>query len=197
MSSNTKIVVLRSKEVIYTIIILVAAVLIITLVAALFASDKSAQNIPEPETGSDSAFNRIADDIDLSVSDQNSSYSEYISSPEQNVTDSELLLDQTANNTSDLYNPGVYSSVLSLGNADLELQITVDSDHINSITLSNLNEAVETMYPLVKPTLDDIAKQIIENQSIENIHYSDENRYTSLLLIQTINQTLEKSYSVK
>ncbi|MBQ2406157.1 MAG: hypothetical protein II312_05745 [Lachnospiraceae bacterium] len=197
MSSNTKIVVLRSKEVIYTIIILVAAVLIITLVAALFASDKSAQNIPEPETGSDSAFNRTADDIDLSVSDQNSSYSEYISSPEQNVTDSELLLDQTANNTSDLYNPGVYSSVLSLGNADLELQITVDSDHINSITLSNLNEAVETMYPLVKPTLDDIAKQIIENQSIENIHYSDENRYTSLLLIQTINQTLEKSYSVK
>ena len=103
MSSNTKIVVLRSKEVIYTIIILVAAVLIITLVAALFASDKSAQNIPEPETGSDSAFNRTADDIDLSVSDQNSSYSEYISSPEQNVTDSELLLDQTANNTSDLY----------------------------------------------------------------------------------------------
>ncbi|MBQ2117255.1 MAG: hypothetical protein II193_11830 [Lachnospiraceae bacterium] len=197
MSSNTKIVVLRSKEVIYTIIILVAAVLIITLVAALFASDKSAQNIPEPETGSDSAFNRTADDIDLSVSDQNSSYSEYISSPEQNVTDSEPLLDQTANNTSDLYNPGVYSSVLSLGNADLELQITVDSDHINSITLSNLNEAVETMYPLVKPTLDDIAKQIIENQSIENIHYSDENRYTSLLLIQTINQTLEKSYSVK
>ena len=197
MSSNTKIVVLRSKEVIYTIIILVAAVLIITLVAALFASDKSAQNIPEPETGSDSAFNRTADDIDLSVSDQNSSYSEYISSPEQNVTDSELLLDQTANNTSDLYNPGVYSSVLSLGNADLELQITVDSDHINSITLSNLNEAVETMYPLVKPTLDDIAKQIIENQSIENIHYSDENRYTSLLLIQTINHTLEKSYSVK
>ena len=197
MSSNTKIVVLRSKEVIYTIIILVAAVLIITLVAALFASDKSAQNIPEPETGSDSAFNRTADDIDLSVSDQNSSYSEYISSPEQNVTDSELLLDQTANNTSDLYNPGIYSSVLSLGNADLELQITVDSDHINSITLSNLNEAVETMYPLVKPTLDDIAKQIIENQSIENIHYSDENRYTSLLLIQTINQTLEKSYSVK
>lgn len=197
MSSNTKIVVLRSKEVIYTIIILVAAVLIITLVVALFASDKSAQNIPEPETGSDSAFNRTADDIDLSVSDQNSSYSEYISSPEQNVTDSELLLDQTANNTSDLYNPGVYSSVLSLGNADLELQITVDSDHINSITLSNLNEAVETMYPLVKPTLDDIAKQIIENQSIENIHYSDENRYTSLLLIQTINQTLEKSYSVK
>ncbi|MBQ1992840.1 MAG: hypothetical protein II243_00025 [Lachnospiraceae bacterium] len=197
MSSNTKIVVLRSKEVIYTVIILVAAVLIITLVAALFASDKSAQNIPEPETGSDSAFNRTADDIDLSVSDQNSSYSEYISSPEQNVTDSELLLDQTANNTSDLYNPGVYSSVLSLGNADLELQITVDSDHINSITLSNLNEAVETMYPLVKPTLDDIAKQIIENQSIENIHYSDENRYTSLLLIQTINQTLEKSYSVK
>ncbi|MBQ5849424.1 MAG: hypothetical protein IIW54_01190 [Lachnospiraceae bacterium] len=197
MSSNTKIVVLRSKEVIYTVIILVAAVLIITLVAALFASDKSAQNIPEPETGSDSAFNRTADDIDLSVSDQNSSYSEYISSPEQNVTDSEPLLDQTANNTSDLYNPGVYSSVLSLGNADLELQITVDSDHINSITLSNLNEAVETMYPLVKPTLDDIAKQIIENQSIENIHYSDENRYTSLLLIQTINQTLEKSYSVK
>lgn len=197
MSSNTKIVVLRSKEVIYTVIILVAAVLIITLVAALFASDKSAQNIPEPETGSDSAFNQTADDIDLSVSDQNSSYSEYISSPEQNVTDSEPLLDQTANNTSDLYNPGVYSSVLSLGNADLELQITVDSDHINSITLSNLNEAVETMYPLVKPTLDDIAKQIIENQSIENIHYSDENRYTSLLLIQTINQTLEKSYSVK
>lgn len=197
MSSNTKIVVLRSKEVIYTVIILVAAVLIITLVAALFASDKSAQNIPEPETGSDSAFNRTADDIDLSVSDQNSSYSEYIYSPEQNVTDSEPLLDQTANNTSDLYNPGVYSSVLSLGNADLELQITVDSDHINSITLSNLNEAVETMYPLVKPTLDDIAKQIIENQSIENIHYSDENRYTSLLLIQTINQTLEKSYSVK
>ncbi len=75
----------------------------------------------------------------------------------------------------------------------MELQITVDADHINSITLSNLDESVSTLYPLMQPTLSELSASILENQSLDGISYTDENRYTSMLLMQAISATLDKA----
>jgi uncharacterized protein with FMN-binding domain len=75
----------------------------------------------------------------------------------------------------------------------MELCVTVDYDHINSITLSNLDETIETLYPLMSPTLEELSATILATQSTQNITYPDENRYTSMLLIQAINEAIDKA----
>lgn len=92
-----------------------------------------------------------------------------------------------------LYVPGIYSSTLLLGNANVELQVAVDKNHINSITLTNLDESITTLYPLMSPTLSELASVILSEQSIDNISYGTENRYTSMLLMQAITEALDKA----
>jgi uncharacterized protein with FMN-binding domain len=75
----------------------------------------------------------------------------------------------------------------------MEINVAVDYDHINSITMSNLDETLETLYPLMSPTLSELSAAVIDSQSTENISYSDESRYTSMLLMQAINDALDKA----
>lgn len=156
MSSNTKIVVLRSKELVYALVLIVISVLIIMTAVSLFVPQKeAAMEREEPQT--------------------------------------EASPQSTGEASSPLYVPGVYSSAIKLGSANVELQITVDEDHINSITLLNLDESISTLYPLMQPTLNELSASILENQSLEGISYTDENRYTSMLLMQAISTTLDKA----
>ena len=72
-----------------------------------------------------------------------------------------------------------------------DVEVTVDSDHINSIRLVNLSDSVTTMYPLVQPALEELAQQICEKQSTEDITYSEESRYTSQVLLDAVNSALK------
>ena len=90
------------------------------------------------------------------------------------------------------YVPGIYTSTVSLNNTNLEIEVVVDSSHINAIRISNLDESVTTMYPLVQPTIEYIAEQIYETQSLENISYSEDSPYTSQVLLNAIEDALEK-----
>lgn len=91
------------------------------------------------------------------------------------------------------YVPGVYSSTIRLGSQTVDIEVLVDAHNIISIETVNLSEAVETMFPLVEPSLDNLAAQIISSQSLENITYSDDAKYTSLVLLEAIEQSLEKA----
>ncbi|MBE5964649.1 MAG: hypothetical protein IKL73_08510 [Lachnospiraceae bacterium] len=91
------------------------------------------------------------------------------------------------------YNAGVYTSSLTLNGNPVELQITLDSNKIKNIELVNVSESVTTMYPLIQPTLDDIAKQICKNNSTDNITYNEESKYTALILLEAIEFTLNKA----
>ncbi len=104
MSSKTKIVVLHMKEIIYTTVFAVLAVVLILLLIFMF--------LPK---------------------------------------DRKEALEETK------YAPGVYTSSVMLGNTALEVEVTVDESHINSIRFSNLDETVATMYPLIQPAIEDIA----------------------------------------
>jgi uncharacterized protein with FMN-binding domain len=92
-----------------------------------------------------------------------------------------------------IYVPGVYSAALTLGSEQAEIQVTVDRDRINSISLVPLSEAVTTMYPLMQPALDTLESQILASQSTENLTYPDASRYTSAVLLEAINTALEKA----
>ena len=49
---------------------------------------------------------------------------------------------QTQETTTTSYIPGVYTTSLALGQNSLEIEIVLDAEHINSIRLVNLSEAV-------------------------------------------------------
>ena len=51
-------------------------------------------------------------------------------------------------NSKQKYIPGVYTSDVTLNNTALEVEVTVDESHINSIRFSNLDESVAAMYPM-------------------------------------------------
>ncbi|MFG6343784.1 MAG: hypothetical protein K1W35_08415 [Lachnospiraceae bacterium] len=177
MSSNTKIVVLRSKELVYALVLLVVSVLIIMVAVSLFipskdsTDEKSAQ--PSPEVSSE-----VSSEASQGVSSD---------------TPVDVNAGAGAIYTTDTYVPGIYSSTLQLGSSTVELQITVDKNHINSINMTNIDESITTLYPLMRPTLSELSAVILAEQSIDNISYNDENRYTSMLLMQAITQTLDKA----
>lgn len=141
MSSKTKIVVLHTKEVIYTGIFVVLAVVLAVLLFLMFGKNKNA----DPAS---------ADAI---------------------------------------YHAGVYTSPITLNDNTFDVEVKVDENHINSISLVNLSETTTAMYPLVEPALDVLSDQIYTSQSTENITYSEENKYTSMLLLEAIDNALEKA----
>lgn len=95
------------------------------------------------------------------------------------------------------YTPGIYTSTVTLNSNTLEIEVAVDSSHINSIRFVNLDEAVTTMYPLIQPALEDISEQIYKTQSLENVSYSKDNPYTSQVIVDSIKDALEKAVAKK
>lgn len=140
MSSKTKIVVLHMKEIIYTAIFALLAILLFILFAFMF--------FPKDKADKTSGV---------------------------------------------IYTPGVYTSSFTMNSTNLEVEVTVDSSHINAIRFSNLDESVATMYPLIEPALDDIATQIYDAQSLESVKLSDDNPYTSQVILNAIEEALKKA----
>lgn len=91
------------------------------------------------------------------------------------------------------YVAGVYSTSVMLGGTTFDVEVTVNEDRINSIQLKNISETVTTMYPLLEPALDHIAQQIYVNQSTEGITYEEDNKYTSMVLLNAIDDSLKKA----
>ncbi|MCM1174415.1 MAG: hypothetical protein NC341_05115 [Blautia sp.] len=112
--------------------------------------------------------------------------------PGEEKTETVPTMTQTASNT---YVPGVYTTSLILNDNVVEIEVTVDERNINSIRLVNLDEAITTMYPLIQPSFEDLANQIISNQSLDGITYSDDSKYTSMILLNAITASLEKAVS--
>lgn len=100
---------------------------------------------------------------------------------------------QVTQSSSNTFVPGVYTTPLILNDNVVEIEVTVDETNINSIRLVNLDEAVTTMYPLIQPSFEDLANQIITNQSLDGITYSEDSKYTSMILLNAITASLEKA----
>ena len=91
------------------------------------------------------------------------------------------------------YTPGIYRSSLSLNNNTFDVEVTVDADRISSIHLTNLSETTAAMFPLIEPALDSLASQIYSSQSLENLDYPSDQKYTSAMLIEAIRKAVEKA----
>lgn len=91
------------------------------------------------------------------------------------------------------YQPGIYTSSIQLNNNTFDVEVTVSADSIQSIQLVNLSETTAAMFPLMEPALDSLASQIYTSQSLEDIQYSDDQKYTSMVLLEAIEDALKKA----
>ncbi len=141
MSSKTKIVVLRMKELIYTAIFIGLGILLVLLLLFMFR-------------------------------------------PKQ---------DAPASSDQIRYIPGIYSSTVIMGSQEVNVEVAVDADRIRSIAMVPLSDSVTTMYPLVQSSLENLTSQICDTQSLDNLTWPDESRYTSQVLLQAIERAVEKA----
>lgn len=91
------------------------------------------------------------------------------------------------------YRAGVYNSVIKLNDSFLNLEVVVDTDHINSVRLVNLDEATAAMYPLMEPAAADISAQLSSGITLDEVTLSESSKYTQTLLLEEVQKILEKA----
>lgn len=72
-------------------------------------------------------------------------------------------------------------------------QVKVDEDHINDVSFVDLDETVQTMYPLLQMSMDSIREQILEEQNPDTVSYTVENQYTAEILSNAVKEALHKA----
>ncbi len=101
--------------------------------------------------------------------------------------------DTTETMTGVQYTPGVWNSTLVLNDTALNLEVVLDEDHINSVRIVNIDDSINTMYPLVEPSIEEIAEQLINGADVDSIEVSEDSKYTQTLLLDAIKATLVKA----
>lgn len=207
MSNNPHIVVFKLKELIYTGIFVVLGILLIVLFINMFKSDKKKPSASSGEVNAanndvskrESNSSELTDSANSTKNQDTQGNTDLAnstnisgSSETQNTSDKSNSKN-TASDSETTYNPGVYTSSLMLNNSSLEIEVCVDSHRINSISVKNMDEAITTMYPLMKNSVNDLSNQIINSQSLENITYTDDCKYTYMILLDAISTTLDKA----
>lgn len=207
MSNNPHIVVFKLKELIYTGIFVVLGILLIVLFINMFKSDKKKPSASSGEVNAanndvskrESNSSELTDSANSTKNQDTQGNTDLAnstnisgSSETQNTSDNSNSKN-TASDSETTYNPGVYTSSLMLNNSSLEIEVCVDSYRINSISVKNMDEAITTMYPLMKNSINDLSNQIINSQSLENITYTDDCKYTYMILLDAISTTLDKA----
>jgi cbb3-type cytochrome oxidase subunit 3 len=101
--------------------------------------------------------------------------------------------DEAASAETNLYTAGVWNSSIALNDMAINLEVVVDKDHINSVKIKNIDEAITTMFPLVEPSLEAIALQLYNDVPIDQVEVMEDSKYTQQLLIEAIKVALEKA----
>ncbi len=208
MSANTKIVVLRRKELLYTGIFAALGVLFLILLLMLLLPGKDADTSSgTPDSPDNTAETAMPDNVaDLGRSSQFSAAEEASTGA---VADAEPVLDSASGaidnvgavldsasgsaGTDNTYIPGIYTTELILGSETVNVEVIVNDHAITSLSLANPDETLTTMYPLLEPTMDSLSEQICETQDLSQVTYSAETRYTSLVLLEAVKASLEKA----
>ena len=168
MSANTKIVVLRRKELLYTGIFAALGVLFVILLLMLLLPGKAADTSGAPDSPDSTAETVMPDNVaDVSTG--------------------------AVADTGNTYIPGIYTTELILGSETVNVEVIVSDHAITSVSLAEPSETLTTMYPLLESTMESLNDQLCEMQDPEQVTYSAETRYTSLVLLEAVKASLEKA----
>lgn len=168
MSANTKIVVLRRKELLYTGIFAALGVLFIILLLMLLLPGKDTDaSYGTPDSPDDTAAEMPDNVADVSTG--------------------------AVADTGNTYIPGIYTAELILGSETVNVEVIVSDHAITSVSLADPSETLTTMYPLLESTMESLNDQLCEMQDPSQVTYSAETRYTSLVLLEAVKASLEKA----
>lgn len=188
MSANTKIVVLRRKELLYTGIFAALGVLFVILLLMLLLpgkdTDASYGTSDSPDGTAETAMpDNVAD----------TGRTSQFSAAEDASTGAVLDSVSGSVGTDNTYIPGIYTTELLLGSETVNVEVIVSDHAITSVSLADPSETLTTMYPLLEPTMESLNDQLCELQDPEQVTYSAETRYTSLVLLEAVKASLEKA----
>lgn len=200
MSANTKIVVLRKKELLYTGIFAALGVLFVILLLMLLLPGKDADTSSgAPDSPDSTAETAMPDNVaDLGRSSQFSDAEDAstgASAYTGAVDNAGAVLDNVSGSvgTDNTYIPGIYTTELILGSETANVEVIVNNHAITSVSLADPSETLITMYPLLEPTMESLNDQLCEMQDPGQVTYSAETRYTSLVLLEAVKASLEKA----
>lgn len=91
------------------------------------------------------------------------------------------------------YIPGVYTSSFLLDNQPVGIELVVDSNHINSISLIDVSDSTKSLYPILETAMENIENQMLLDGAIETLQIQTEYKHTSALLLDAINEALAKA----
>lgn len=181
MSANTKIVVLRRKELLYTGIFAALGVLFVILLLMLLLPGKDTDaSYGTPDSPDGTAATEMPDNVaDLGRSSQ--------------FSDAEDVSTGAIADADNTYIPGIYTTELILGSETANVEVIVSDHAITSVSLADPSETLTTMYPLLEPAMESLNDQLCEMQDPSQVTYSAETRYTSLVLLEAVKASLEKA----
>ncbi len=213
MNQNPKIVVLHRKKLIVGGMIIVCLILLSLIVyftqthvkkENAITSVSQTLNSTEPSS-KDSAQNTIEESSIKETSIEESSIKE--SSIKESSIEESSIDDTTIQESQSLgyvsktddkehkisYAPGIYSSTLTLDNGLIELEIITDKKQIKSAKIKNIDDDVKSMYPLMETAMKEIEFQLQSGTPLNQISYPQDSKYTYLILLDILNQTLTKA----
>lgn len=85
-----------------------------------------------------------------------------------------------------------YSSEIILHNNPIEVMVEVDESKILAIKIKDINKAQEVFYPLFKPTMEMLSREIIQYQSL-NIPTINDYSVTGKILLSAVDNALQKA----
>ena len=88
------------------------------------------------------------------------------------------------------YQAGVYTKELKMGNATVNLQVTLDENTVKSVEIVPLDESITTMYPLMEPAVATISEQLQAGRDIKEISLTDESQYTQQIVVSAVEEIL-------
>ncbi|HHX11552.1 MAG TPA: hypothetical protein GX731_01925 [Clostridiales bacterium] len=101
--------------------------------------------------------------------------------------------DEVLSNENEIYRAGVWTSSTTLGDMSINLEVVVDKDHINSVEITNIDETITTMIPLIVPSLEAVAMQLYDDVPLSDIKYQEDSKYTQQALVEAIGVALDKA----
>ena len=88
------------------------------------------------------------------------------------------------------YQAGVYTKELKMGNATVNLQVTLDDNAVKAVEIVPLDESITTMYPLMEPAVATISEQLQAGTDIKEISLTDESQYTQQIIVSAVEEIL-------
>lgn len=198
MSSQTRIVILKMRTVIYTGIFIFLILVLGVLLFLMFGhKTENTENSAAPAsltTDGSSAVSSASSTSGTSGISSSSGTSDISSaSGTSSISNTSGISSSSGASGASLYYPGCYHSVMKLGDYSVNVSVTVSADRIESIQLQDVSQEVLSAYPVLEPAAEDLTEKILTTQSTAYLTYDETMQYTQTALTATINTALKKA----